>query len=143
MQQASSKSAPYMVSIVYAVFLQKLDIFTKLSSVSSTRPITSLLITTVGYLFENTQKVCKNQVVTAGCLLTVLDMRPSTTNNPTSNNDPKFTASPNSTLVWDHTRSQTNLSRSQTSPDSRWHQYGLVAYPSYLTGSSCINYDPK
>ena len=94
-------------------------------------------------LYQYTPKVCKNQVVTAGCLLTVLDMRPSTTNNPTRNNDPKFTASPNSTLVSDHTRSQTNLSRSQTSPDSRWHQYGLVAYPSYLTGSSCINYDLK
>ena len=94
-------------------------------------------------VFKYTPKVCKNQVVMAGRLLTVLDMRPSTTNNPTSNNDPKFTASPNSTLVWDHTQSQTNLSRSQTSPDSRWHQYRLVAYPSYLTGSSCINYDPK
>ena len=44
-------------------------------------------------------KVCKNQIVTASCLHTILDMRPSTTNNPTSNQDPKCTASTKCTLV--------------------------------------------
>ena len=33
-------------------------------------------------LFEYTPKVCKNQIVTAGRLLTVLDMRHSTASNP-------------------------------------------------------------
>ena len=42
-------------------------------------------------VFKNTTKGCKNQIVMAGRLLIVLDMCPSTTNNPTNNNDPKFT----------------------------------------------------
>ena len=33
-------------------------------------------------MFEYTPKVCKSQIVTAGRLLTVLDMRPSTASNP-------------------------------------------------------------
>ena len=45
------------------------------------------------------QKGAKNQIVTAYRLHTILDMRPSTTNNPMSNQDPKFTALPNYTLV--------------------------------------------
>ena len=43
-----------------------------------------------GRMFKYTSKVCKNQIVTASHPHTVLDMRPSTTNNPTSNQDPKF-----------------------------------------------------
>ena len=51
-------------------------------------------------LFKYTPKACKIQIVTGPRLRTVLDMRPSTTNNPTSNQDPKFTALPSSTLLW-------------------------------------------
>ena len=51
-------------------------------------------------LFKYTPKGCKIQIVMAGRLLTVLDMRPSTTNNPTSNQDPQFTPPPKATLVW-------------------------------------------
>ena len=50
-------------------------------------------------VFKYTPKGCKNQIVMAGCLLTVLDMSPSTTSNTTSNQDPKFTAPSNYTLV--------------------------------------------
>ena len=50
-------------------------------------------------VFKYTPKGCKNQIVTAGRLLTVLDMRPSTTSNTTSNQDPKFTAPSSYTLV--------------------------------------------
>ena len=50
-------------------------------------------------LFKYTPKGCKNQIVTAGRLLAVLDMCPSTTSNPMSNQDPKFTAASNYTLV--------------------------------------------
>ena len=35
---------------------------------------------------------------------------------------------------WDHTRIQTNLSRSQTSPDTQWHHSGLGSVPPYLHG---------
>ena len=45
-----------------------------------------------GPWFEYTPKGCKNQIVTARPPHAVLDMRPSTTNNPTSNQDTKFTA---------------------------------------------------
>ena len=50
-------------------------------------------------VFKYTPKECKNQIVTAGRLLAVLDMRYSTMSNPTSNQDPKFTAPSNYTLV--------------------------------------------
>ena len=46
------------------------------------------------------RKGCKIQIVTASRLCTVLDMRPSTSNNPTSNQDPNFTALPTPTLLW-------------------------------------------
>ena len=40
-------------------------------------------------LFKYTMKVCKNQIVTAGRLVTVLDMRPQPRGTPTNNNDLK------------------------------------------------------
>ena len=40
-------------------------------------------------------KGCKIQIVMASHLCNVFDMRPSTTNNPTSNQDPKVTAQRN------------------------------------------------
>ena len=87
-------------------------------------------------VFKYTPKGCKNQIVTAGRLLAILDMRPSTTINPTSNQDPKFTAPSNYTLgtITDPKLIQR---RSQTSPDTRWRHYGLVAYIFILTRSSC------
>ena len=54
----------------------------------------------------------------AGRLVTVLDMHPSTTNKPMSNQDPNFTAPPNIHYYGYHTRSQTNISRSQTPIDT-------------------------
>ena len=50
-------------------------------------------------VFQYAAKVCKIQFVTASRPHAVLDMRPSTTNNSTSNQDPKFTALTKSTLV--------------------------------------------
>ena len=52
-----------------------------------------------GWMFEYAPIGCKNQIVTATRPHTILDMRPSTMNNPTSNQDPKFTAPPKYTLV--------------------------------------------
>ena len=40
-------------------------------------------------VFKYTVKVCKNQIVTAGRLVTVLDMRPQTRGTLTNNNDSK------------------------------------------------------
>ena len=40
-------------------------------------------------VFKYTMKVCKNQIVTAGRLVTVLDMRPQPRGTPTNNNDLK------------------------------------------------------
>ena len=50
-------------------------------------------------VFKYTPKGCKNQIVTAGRLLAVLDMRPSTTRNTTNNQDSILTASSTTTLV--------------------------------------------
>ena len=50
-------------------------------------------------MFEYATKVCKIQFVVASRPCAVLDMRPSTTNNSTSNQDPKFTALTSPTLV--------------------------------------------
>ena len=69
-------------------------------------------------MFEFTPKVCENQIVTAGRLLTVLDMRPSTA----SNSHAKVYSF---AQCYDHTRLQTNLATSQTSPDSQ-SPYGPV-----------------
>ena len=50
-------------------------------------------------LFKYMQKGCKNQIVMAGRLLTVLDMRPSTMSNTTSNEAALLTAPSTTTLV--------------------------------------------
>ena len=52
------------------------------------------------YVFKYSSKGCKNQFVTAGRLVTVLDMRPSTTNTITTNRATKFTAHCKLTLLW-------------------------------------------
>ena len=52
------------------------------------------------WLFKYTPKERIFQIVTASRLCTVLDSRPSTTNNPTSKQDPKFTDWSQSTLLW-------------------------------------------
>ena len=51
-------------------------------------------------LFKYSTKGCKNQFVTAGRLVTVLDMRPSTTNTITTNRATKITAHCKLTLLW-------------------------------------------
>ena len=66
-------------------------------------------------VFENTPKVCKIQFVATSRQYAVLDMRPSTTNNFTSNQDPKFTALSSPTLLSGQDRIPSN--GSQTSPE--------------------------
>ena len=52
------------------------------------------------FVFKYSPKGCKNQFVTAGRLVTVLDMRPSTTNTITTNRATKITAHCKLTLLW-------------------------------------------
>ena len=49
-------------------------------------------------VFKYTRKVRKNQIVTAGRLVTVLDMHPQLRGTRTNNNDPKFAATPKQPL---------------------------------------------
>ena len=51
-------------------------------------------------VFQYSTKGCKSQIVTAGRLVTVLDMRPSTTNTITTNRATKITAHCKLTLLW-------------------------------------------
>ena len=51
-------------------------------------------------VFKYARKGCKNQIVTAGRLVTVLDMRPSTTNTLTTKRATKITAHCKLTLLW-------------------------------------------
>ena len=89
-------------------------------------------------LFKYSPKGCKTQFVTAGRLVTVLDMRPSTTNTITTNRATKFTAHCKLTLLWilheselpRHLgkRAQTlTAPTTQTSPDDQCHNYRRVA----------------
>ena len=50
-------------------------------------------------MFEYATKLCKIQFVTASRPCDVLDIRPSTTNNSTNNQDPQLTALTSPTLV--------------------------------------------
>ena len=52
------------------------------------------------YVFKYSRKGCKKQIVTAGRLVTVLDMRPSTTNTLTTKRATKITAHCKRTLLW-------------------------------------------
>ena len=56
--------------------------------------------TTTQQLFKYSPKGCKNQFVTVGHLVTVLDMRPSTTNTIKTNRATKITAHCKLTLLW-------------------------------------------
>ena len=89
-------------------------------------------------LFKYSPKGCKTQFVTAGRLVTVLDMRPSTTNTITTNLATKFTAHCKLTLLWilheselpRHMgkRAQTlTAPTTQTRPDDQCHNYRRVA----------------
>ena len=89
-------------------------------------------------MFKYSPKGCKTQFVTAGRLVTVLDMRPSTTNTITTNRATKFTAHCKLTLLWilheselpRHMgkRAQTlTAPTTQTSPDDQCHNYRRVA----------------
>ena len=51
-------------------------------------------------MFKYAPKGCKTQIVTAGRLVTVLDMRPSTTNTRTTKRANKITAHCKLTLLW-------------------------------------------
>ena len=71
-------------------------------------------------VFKYTKKGCKNQIVTAGRLLTILDMCPSTTSNTTSNKDPKLMAPSTYTLVQGPILGpKLTTQRLQTGPDTR------------------------
>ena len=58
----------------------------------------------MGILFEYSQKGCKKQIVTAGRLVTVLDMRPSTTNTLTTKRATKMDSSLQTYTIMDHIR---------------------------------------
>ena len=79
-------------------------------------------------------KKVQNQIVMASRLHAVLDMCPSTTNNPTSNQDPKFTAPSKYTLG-------TILDPKLTSQDHKQAQIQLQAccIIHIITRSSCPN----
>ena len=62
--------------------------------------VVALLLFRCSFVQILTKRVQKNQIVTAGRLVTVLDMRPSTTNTLTTNRATKITAHCKLTLLW-------------------------------------------
>ena len=103
-------------------------------------------------VFKYSLKECKNQFVTAGRLVTVLDMRPSTTNTLTNKRATKITAHIKTTLLLitrmqltgqDGKRAQTLIATmTPTSPDAHGNACGLVAQTIIRTGHHAQDNDP-